>query len=101
MAGIRGNSVDENRNFEYNESYLAMWTSEETSNRCQSAVHNLTIIDVTREAIDDSAPSSIVVDSTVTVSDFSGKPNFCCAATSVSASTQRMRTSIMITTARS
>jgi hypothetical protein len=75
--------VEENRNFsEYNTLDLVMFTSEETSNRCQSAPHNLSIIDATREAVDDSSaeqhPWPI---SSVTVSDFSGKPNYCSRGT--------------------
>ncbi len=75
--------VADNRNFsEYNKLDLVMWTSEETSNRCQSAVHNLNIIDITAEAIDNSSaeqhPWPI---SSVTVSDFSGRPNYCSRGT--------------------
>ena len=80
---IYGVEVAQNRNFtEYTELDILAFTSEETSNRCTSAVHNMTLIDITAEAIGTSSaeqhPWPI---STVTVNDYSGRPNFCSRGT--------------------
>ncbi|HVO89483.1 MAG TPA: hypothetical protein VMV45_13155 [Casimicrobiaceae bacterium] len=83
---IYGVEIKNQRNYEANTALdLLAVTSEETDNRCTGAPHLLYLLDITAKPGSDTALTTAEQHpwpiSTVTVNDFSGRPNFCSRGT--------------------